>query len=177
MEWERRLLISIRLQGLDTKVLHEQWMQPSLPFPLMKFEVLKTKKRIEEEQYVALYEGDITKEEQSKKVVDSQPRWRKGWMNKYPAYLIYLVEAPKKIQEDATFCPVPRVKNWKEHGRIAEKNPNWLNYPRMPGPKAGERIGKAYMVKTLTGTIKLFTGSPDLSLLTCIEVFAPDKSH
>ena len=133
-----------------------------------------------------IYEGNIQNAEERRLIVDSQPKWRKAWLQKHPTYLLHLVEAPKYIRDDLSYCPVPRVRSWKEHEIIQRRHPTWLNYPKLPGPKAGERISEHYMVKTLKGAIKLFTGSPDLScimlrqicksLLTVLEVFLYDRA-
>ena len=64
---------------------------------------------------VPIYEGNITNEDETKLIVDSQPKWRKAWLKKHPQYLLHLVEAPKLIRDDLSFCPVPRIRTWREH--------------------------------------------------------------
>lgn len=169
------------LSMLTNPDLVKDWYSRMLPFPLLKYEQLKTKERIEKEFQGQIEQDDMADEEVRKKIRDFQPKWRDAWLVKHTEYFVHLVGAPKAIRKDLTMCPLPRMRTWEEHSVALKKNPTWLNYPRMPAPSDFQELDEKYMVITLTRMIEKMQGLPDLScmmlkkickmLLTCIQVY------
>ena len=171
---------------VDPARIWREWLQPTLPYPLLKYEAAAIAKKIQAADKVPVYEGNINKSDDAHLIVDSQPKWRKAWLERNSQYLVHLVEAPKAIRDDLSFCPVPRMRSWKQQEILKRSHPTWLNYPKLPAPKQFEQPDRIYMVRTLTAAIKLFTGSPDFTcmmlrkicktLLTVLEVFQPPEA-
>ena len=128
IEWEKQMIQFVANQKKEPSKIRKEWLQPTLPYPLLKYEALAINKEIQKEGMVPIYEGNIANEDETKLIVDSQPKWRKAWLKKHPQYLLHLVEAPKPIRDDLSFCPVSRVRTWREHQIIQRSHPTWLNF-------------------------------------------------
>ena len=123
MEWEKSMIAFITSQRKEPVKIRKEWLQPTLPFPLLKYEALAINKEIQKEGMVPIYTGSLQNDEERKLVVDSRPKWRKAWLQKHPQYLLHLVEAPKSVRNDLSFCPVPRVRTWKDHRLLQRSHP------------------------------------------------------
>ena len=134
MEWERWILHSANVALLTSDNLVQDWYARMLPYPLIKYKYLQTKEQILKEVRVLLNEGNIADAETKRKIVESQPRWRREWLEKYPQYLVHLVRAPEQIRDDVSICPIPGIRSWVAHVVAIKDKPTWLNYPGLPPP-------------------------------------------
>ena len=136
--------------------LRTQWVSPMLPLPVLKYETIQHRAMLETQDLVPLYRGNLFDAGDRDLIINSQPVWRKKWLQQNSQELIHLVNAPKELQSDYTFCPIHRIKTYEQHKVVLKVNPTWLNYPILSPPARGERISEHYMVKTLRGAIARF---------------------
>lgn len=184
MEWEKRVLHSAAICFPKSGDLTKAYHRPTLPFPLLKHEYLKTKEALMPlctEEEVGGYHPISLEQWQSRKNMQNQPAWRLGWFRKYPNSKTAYARAPRELRVDPTFCAVRRRRTWEEFKQKQKVQPTWLNYPLLPAHPANEEPTEACMLHTLKQAIQQFKGVPDLAcqmlikickmILACIEDF------
>ena len=89
MEWERRILHSAALTFLTPESIGENYYMPTLPYPLLKQEVLLLKQRL----LPQCPTNEIFK-------------WRQIWLQRDRLFKLHYVTVPQHVRIDPTFCPI-----------------------------------------------------------------------
>ena len=86
----------------------------------------------------------------------NQPEWRKQFVKKYQQAIKEYAAAPMEIKIDPNLCPMARRYNWELYGRNLRRNPNILNFPKLPMPSTDEPYIEAEFVDVLDGVIEKY---------------------
>ena len=121
MQWEQKIVEAMEKNKVDPARIRREWLQPTLPYPLLKYEAKEIAKKIQAADKVPIYEGNINKKDDAQLIVQSQPKWRKAWLERNSQYLVHLVEAPKAIRDDLSFCPSAQDEELEAAGDPQEK--------------------------------------------------------
>ena len=111
MLWELRILHSANITYLKHGDATADYHQPTLPLPLLKQEVIHSRKQflpdIPQEE-IGGYETITMEQWVNPMQLPNQPQWRLLWFRKYPNSKMYYMRAPRELRIDPTFCPVRR---------------------------------------------------------------------
>lgn len=136
MAWEQKILRSASIAYLTPKVLVSDYHMPTLPYPLIKQEVLLMKKEFLPQcqpNDLGGYAHVQIEDFEASAIMDNQPKWRENWLNKRVKDRLYYVTAPQELCIDPTFCP---RRTWENFERMTSRQRTaWLNYPVLPSPK------------------------------------------
>lgn len=174
MEWERRILHSGCLALLTPEDFKKPEFGPSLPYALLKLEVLQIKQRLQinvPTNELGGYAQIPVKDYEVAEIEANQPEWRKNWLQKDPMHKLYYITAPQEMRIDPTFCPIRRRRAWENfQSYTTDERRTWLNYPVLLPPQRRQRINEKYVVDTLNYFILKLKGIPDLSCVMLVKI-------
>ena len=110
--------------------------------------------------------------------------WNQEWRNKFIAKYKTIEDyagAPRELCIDPCFCPVQRRYIWPEYEEKLRRNPNLLNYPKLPSPASDQPLTEENFLETLSSLYAKYHELPDVScrmlcklinlFTVCIETF------
>lgn len=110
----------------------------------------------------------------------NQPDWRKKFIAKYRTIEDY-AEVPRELRIDPCFCPVPRRYTWPTYKEKLRRNPNLLNYPKLPSQASNQSLTEENFLETLSSLYTKYYEVLDVScrilckfinlFTVCIETF------
>lgn len=174
MHWENNIIHLACLSYLTPEEIYSDYHMPTLPFPLLKQEVILMKKillPVGPTNELGGYANVSIQDHQVADIESQQPKWRVSRMKKNPRNKLHYLAAPQELRIDPTFFPIKRRCNWDTFQRIASRDKfTWLNYPELPEPKQGRALTERYMIDTLNGVIQQLKGIPDLSCVMMVKI-------
>ena len=71
IQWEQKIVEAMAKNKVDPARIRREWLQPTLPYPLLKYEASTIAKKIQATDKVPVYEGNINKSDDAQLIVDS----------------------------------------------------------------------------------------------------------
>lgn len=92
----------------------------------------------------------------------NQPDWRKKFIAKYRTIADY-VEAPRELWIDPCFFPVHRRYSWPKYEGKLKRNPNLLNFPKLPSLASDQSNIEENFIETLASILEKYVKVLDVS--------------
>ena len=101
--------------------------------------------------------------------MDKQPQWHFQFIARWRTIKEYK-EAPRLLQIDPSFCPMPKRYTWDQYEVLLTDSPNALNYPLCPERLHDQQLNKIWFLEACTDVEKKFKDAVDLSCQMLVKI-------